>query len=174
MRKITGIAALLAVCAASLCAHAQDAFPNKPIRVVIPFAPGSTLDVVGNLTAQRLEQALGQKFIVEYMGGGNGVVGAQAVSRAAAVGSGSSSDHSRSSRARSRRSCSWRFSRPTSPTTGSSSPRVVSEWVAVRSHRLGISDRSSSPGVSPSSSSPTSRTSGRVSSSSVSSPRCST
>ena len=78
--------AAVSLIAAAITSSSAQTYPVKPIRVIIPFQPGSTLDVVGNLTAGRLEQSLGQKVVVEFMGGGNGVVGAQAVTRAAADG----------------------------------------------------------------------------------------
>src|SRR5438105_4411974 len=72
--------AVLAVLAVPMVVWAQG-FPSRPVRVVIPFAPGSTLDVVGHLTAGKMEEGFGQKVVVEFMGGGAGLVGAQYVSR---------------------------------------------------------------------------------------------
>lgn len=85
---------LVALCAASLlatfglaplAAHAQ-AWPEKPVRMVIPFPPGGTLDKVGRMLAQRLQEQFGQTFIVENKPGGNGVIGGDAVAKAAADG----------------------------------------------------------------------------------------
>jgi tripartite-type tricarboxylate transporter receptor subunit TctC len=68
-----------------LAAQAQ-AYPNKPVRVIIPFPPGGTLDTVGRLLAQKLSEQLGQQFVVENKPGGNGIIGADVVAKAAADG----------------------------------------------------------------------------------------
>lgn len=61
-------------------------WPTRPVRVVIPFPPGGTLDTVGRLLAQKLGDQTGQPFIVENRPGGNGVIGADVVSKAPADG----------------------------------------------------------------------------------------
>lgn len=64
-------------------AMAQSApFPNMPIRVVVPFAPGGTGDVVARILGDRAGAELGQPMIIENRSGANGVVGAQFVARA--------------------------------------------------------------------------------------------
>ena len=70
---------------ASTVALAQ-AYPNKQVRVIIPFPPGGTLDTVGRLLAQKLGDQLGQTFVVENRPGGNGTIGADAVAKASADG----------------------------------------------------------------------------------------
>jgi len=74
-----------AVLAASGSAFAQ-AYPNKPVKVIIPFPPGGTLDVVGRMLAQKLSEQMGQTFIVENRAGGNGTIGSDAVAKAPADG----------------------------------------------------------------------------------------
>jgi tripartite-type tricarboxylate transporter receptor subunit TctC len=66
-------------------ANAQ-AYPNKQVRVIIPFPPGGTLDTVGRLLAQKLGEQTAQAFVVENRAGGNGTIGADAVAKAAADG----------------------------------------------------------------------------------------
>ena len=61
-------------------------YPNKPVRVVIPFPPGGTLDTVGRLLAQKLGEQIGQSFVVENKPGGNGVIGGDVVAKAPADG----------------------------------------------------------------------------------------
>jgi len=61
-------------------------WPSRPVRMVIPFPPGGTLDTVGRLLAQKLGDQTGQPFIVENRPGGNGVIGADVVSKAPADG----------------------------------------------------------------------------------------
>ena len=63
-----------------------QAWPAKPVRVIIPFPPGGTLDAVGRALAQKLGEQLGQTFVVETRPGGNGVIGADAVAKAAPDG----------------------------------------------------------------------------------------
>ena len=75
-------AAALAVAASSFA----QAYPTKPVRVVIPFPPGGTLDTVGRQLAQKLGEQMGQNFIVENKPGGNGVIGGDVVAKAPADG----------------------------------------------------------------------------------------
>jgi tripartite-type tricarboxylate transporter receptor subunit TctC len=66
-------------------ANAQD-WPQRPVRVIGPYAAGGNADVLARLTAQRLSEAFGQQFVVENRVGGNGVIAAEAVARAAPDG----------------------------------------------------------------------------------------
>ena len=75
-------AAALAVAASSFA----QAYPSKPVRVIIPFPPGGTLDTVGRQLAQKLGEQMGQSFIVENKPGGNGVIGGDVVAKAPADG----------------------------------------------------------------------------------------
>ena len=78
--------ALAAVLAAAAClAQAQD-YPNKPVRIVVPYAAGGGVDAAARLVAQHLTTALGQNVIVEPRPGGGTVIGAEAVARAAPDG----------------------------------------------------------------------------------------
>lgn len=77
---LTGIA-LAAACAA-LPAMATDAYPNKPIRLVVPYPPGGATDVIGRVMAQKLSVALGQQVVVDNRAGATGNIGAQMVATA--------------------------------------------------------------------------------------------
>ena len=81
------LAALAAACglvaAAPTCAQA---WPVKPVRLLVPFAPGGTTDVIGRLVAQRLGEPLGQPVVVENRAGAGGMIGYEAVARAPADG----------------------------------------------------------------------------------------
>ena len=66
-------------------AQAQD-WPQRPVRIIGPYAAGGNADVLARLTAQRLSEAFGQQFVVENRVGGNGVIAAEAVARAAPDG----------------------------------------------------------------------------------------
>jgi tripartite-type tricarboxylate transporter receptor subunit TctC len=63
-----------------------QAYPNKPVRVIIPFPPGGTLDLVGRMLAQKMSEQTGQTFVIENKPGGNGFIGADAVAKAPADG----------------------------------------------------------------------------------------
>jgi len=62
-------------------AQAQ-AFPSKPLKLIIPFPPGGTTDIVGRLVAERMGRDLGQPMVVENRGGGGGSIGAAELARA--------------------------------------------------------------------------------------------
>ncbi|MDM0016610.1 Bug family tripartite tricarboxylate transporter substrate binding protein [Variovorax saccharolyticus] len=63
-----------------------QSWPARPVRVIIPFPPGGTLDTVGRALAQKLGEQLGQTFVVDNKPGGNGTIGADAVAKAPADG----------------------------------------------------------------------------------------
>jgi tripartite-type tricarboxylate transporter receptor subunit TctC len=63
-------------------AAAQTTFPDKPIKIINPFPPGSPVDFVGRLVANRLETSLGQPAVVESRSGAGGTVGANVVAKA--------------------------------------------------------------------------------------------
>ncbi|MGG5809052.1 Bug family tripartite tricarboxylate transporter substrate binding protein [Falsiroseomonas sp. CW058] len=74
---------LLAAAAAALPLRAAcAAWPDRPIRVIVPFAPGGNADVVARLLQPRLQERLGQPVVIENRPGAGGSVGAQAVARA--------------------------------------------------------------------------------------------
>ena len=65
-------------------AHASaQTYPNRPVKIIIPFPPGGTLDIVGRMLALKLGEQTGQQFVVENRAGGNGTIGASAVTQAA-------------------------------------------------------------------------------------------
>lgn len=79
-------AALGALALAATASGFAQTYPSKPIKMVIPFPPGGTLDFVGRLLAQKLSDQMGQPFVVENRAGGNGVIGGDVVAKAPADG----------------------------------------------------------------------------------------
>jgi tripartite-type tricarboxylate transporter receptor subunit TctC len=71
---------------ACLPAAAQDAYPSRPVKFVVPFAAGGPLDVPARLIAQKLTEHWGKPVVVENQTGGSGSIGANAVARAAPDG----------------------------------------------------------------------------------------
>lgn len=85
MRIWAGALVVLASVAAPLSTQAQT-YPVKPVRVVIPYPPGSTPDIVGRTLSSRLQESLGQPFVVENRTGAGGNIGAESVAKAPADG----------------------------------------------------------------------------------------
>jgi tripartite-type tricarboxylate transporter receptor subunit TctC len=82
-------AAFSAFSAASLAApalRAQGDYPSRPVRVVVPFAPGGIVDVIGRIVTEQMQNVLGRPVVVENQGGAGGTIGAAAVARATADG----------------------------------------------------------------------------------------
>jgi len=89
-RRINKRLVLLVFCIFSLvifsCAHAQSAWPAKPVRIIVPYPVGGSTDILARLMAKYFADKLGQPFIVENRAGANGNIGAAAVANAAPDG----------------------------------------------------------------------------------------
>ena len=85
-RLVRMVAVGVALAALAGSATAQDRYPSRSIKFIVPFVAGSATDTLARLLGNRLSQSLGQSVIVENIGGGSGVPAAQAVVRSAPDG----------------------------------------------------------------------------------------
>ena len=83
LRKTFLHALLLAL---PLLAAAQSDYPSKPVKIIVPFPPGGTSDVMGRMVADELTKALKQPFVVENVGGAGGAIGTERGAKAAPDG----------------------------------------------------------------------------------------
>ena len=88
--RMNSLSRRVAWCLATLCLLAQPVraqdFPNKPVRIIVPFAPGGSADVFGRFIAQRLQDSLGQSVVIDNRPGGGSLIGTDAVAKAAPDG----------------------------------------------------------------------------------------
>ena len=84
-RPVLGMAAAILLTTTS-AAWAQTAWPNKPVKIVVPFAAGGTTDILARAIAPDLSKAFGQSFVIENKGGAGGNLGADQVSKSAGDG----------------------------------------------------------------------------------------
>jgi tripartite-type tricarboxylate transporter receptor subunit TctC len=86
MKPLNILASMVIACAITFdTAHAQT-WPQKPIRLIVPFPPGGGNDLIGRMVAQELTKRLGQNVLVDNRAGANGIVGLQAFKQAPADG----------------------------------------------------------------------------------------
>src|SRR5262245_25910184 len=82
-RRLMGGAAALAAYSAMPCSHVEaQEYPQRPLRIIVPYAAGGASDTNARLIAQRLERDLGQPLVVDNRGGGASIVGTQAIAQA--------------------------------------------------------------------------------------------
>ncbi len=84
-RALLGAAALASLALAAPATFAQ-AYPDKAVRLIVPYPPGGATDVIGRVMAQKLSAALGQQFVVDNRAGAGGSLGASVVAKAPADG----------------------------------------------------------------------------------------
>jgi tripartite-type tricarboxylate transporter receptor subunit TctC len=86
-REFLGLSAATVVAGISSKASAQPAsWPQRPVKLILPYAPGGASDLIGRPWADKLSQAFGQQFVIENRGGASGIIGTEAVARAAPDG----------------------------------------------------------------------------------------
>jgi tripartite-type tricarboxylate transporter receptor subunit TctC len=79
-------AALLATALIGAANAQSQAYPSKPIRMIVPYTPGGSIDTVGRLVADEMQKILGQSFVVDNKPGASGMIGANDAARAPADG----------------------------------------------------------------------------------------
>ncbi len=85
-RDFIRLASSAAAIASPAIARAQAVWPDKPVRIIVPFAAGGGTDLVARPWADKLSQAFGQQFIIENRGGASGLIGAEAAAKSAPDG----------------------------------------------------------------------------------------
>ena len=77
LRRVSYVSAVLSALALSLPATvAADTFPDKPIRLIVPFPPGGSNDVLGRYLGVKLGERMGEQIVIDNRGGANGIIGA--------------------------------------------------------------------------------------------------
>jgi tripartite-type tricarboxylate transporter receptor subunit TctC len=88
-RALVGVAVAVATCTGALLLTAPafaQAYPDKPVKLIVPYPPGGATDVIGRVLAQKLGAALGQQFVVDNRAGAGGSLGAGVVAKSPADG----------------------------------------------------------------------------------------
>ena len=86
MKRLLAAAAAALVAGLASLAHAQEAYPSKPIRIVVPYPPGGASDVTARLLAQKMTESWGQQVLADNRPGANGIVALEHVARSPADG----------------------------------------------------------------------------------------
>ena len=86
VRRLSPLALLAALALSPHSASAQDSYPSRPVKLIVPLAAGGGIDLTARVTAQKLSDVLGQQVVVENLGGAGGTIGVNAVVRAAPDG----------------------------------------------------------------------------------------
>jgi tripartite-type tricarboxylate transporter receptor subunit TctC len=81
MKRIALGLALLCVCFGAVTASAQDKYPSKPVKIIVPYAPGGATDITARLFGDQMRQILGQQFVVESKPGAFGILAIEEMAR---------------------------------------------------------------------------------------------
>ena len=81
MKRLGLVAASLALAFAAIPASAQDKYPSKTVKIVVPYAPGGATDITSRLFGEQLKNILGQSFVVENKPGAFGILGIEEMAR---------------------------------------------------------------------------------------------
>ena len=86
MKYLAKTILVAAICATTLSSVHAQAYPNKPVKLIVPFGPGGFTDVVARIIGQRLSVALGQQFVIENKAGAGSTIGTDFVAKSAPDG----------------------------------------------------------------------------------------
>ncbi len=86
MRPYWLLMAIPGLLLAAEAVHAQQNYPTRPVRLIVPFPPGGAVDVIGRIVASGLPERLGQPVVVDNRGGANAIIGTEITARAAPDG----------------------------------------------------------------------------------------
>src|SRR5436853_103505 len=78
--------ALAGVASAQPAGKSEQAYPYKPIRLIVPYAPGGSSDIIARLFGQRLTETMGQTFVVDNRPGAGGVIGTNVLAKSTGDG----------------------------------------------------------------------------------------
>ncbi len=79
-------ACAICLCAAAACAQPADSYPTKPIRLIVPFPPGGSNDIIGRYLANHLSERFGKQVVIDNRGGAGGLIGTETAANAVADG----------------------------------------------------------------------------------------
>jgi tripartite-type tricarboxylate transporter receptor subunit TctC len=79
-------ACAISLCAAAACAQPVDSYPTKPIRLIVPFPPGGSNDIIGRYLANHLSERFGKQVVIDNRGGAGGLIGTETAANALADG----------------------------------------------------------------------------------------
>lgn len=85
MRRLTSLALSFALCvaiASPMAPVSAQTWPDRPVRIILPYAPGGATDAIGRPWAEKLSKAFGQQFVIENRGGASGMIGVEAAVKA--------------------------------------------------------------------------------------------
>jgi tripartite-type tricarboxylate transporter receptor subunit TctC len=80
--ELASLAMALLIVLAPMAASAQEPYPNRPIKILVPFAPGGAVDIVARIVSEHMRQTLGQSLVIENKPGAVGVVAIEQMVRA--------------------------------------------------------------------------------------------
>ncbi len=81
MKRFGLALALLCLAASGITASAQDKYPSRPVKTIVPYAPGGATDITARLFGEQMRQSLGQQFVVESKPGAFGILPEEARNR---------------------------------------------------------------------------------------------
>ena len=81
MKRFGLALALICLAASGMTASAQDKYPSRPVKIIVPYAPGGATDITARLFGEQMRQSLGQQFVVESKPGAFGILAIEEMAR---------------------------------------------------------------------------------------------